>query len=559
LKTYPHHKAIFSIITLTLSVISSACAPESNSMETNKEIDNQVGIDLTQDMSPPVVDGIRVDKNPIDMEDPDLQSSGELERSCLSITHNESEMSGCLDESSFNAEERCGLSNQLTDHLKSALIQWSEETGSDIQIEEVICEDLDSDCYYQCQGWTLDPQLQDLDDRRSSITDSNGNQTDITLTESTCISINGEFGVHVCNEDLPQDESEPLQVFPCINDAIAWVTQNPEDSAQWLVHLANLKFGSNQERQSFQIPINVYPTELVCFFDENTPSMLLNTADEGFEDHLFVLENSVTGFHFNSFSLDVEEDDLIIALRRPQDLHIDNSGLKWWTSTTSTDHISINDEAEQQWIAKLYQFRTSAQPYPRGVISARFTQVPNDNGRSNERGVYLMNDSSVKLVDNGYDYDLFEREGPFKMIKSSDSLLGLVPDQEQNTEIIFSLWAEPISNIGADSLPFIPLVFNAQLWGYRSVELHSINGMNALVKLTKLIDDEFEAGQIKTVWGVYNVINDHLQSFEQAIDPEILSHLGLVNHVRWGQPSLHDHGISWTLFDEGVKVISFSF
>ena len=565
MKTYPHHKAKLSIIALTLGLISSACAPESTDIELDEATDHQGRIIPEFDISPPYIDE-REDIHPNDNPtEPDLASHEEeppiesQERACLSFTHKASAITGCLNELSFDPEERCGLSNQLAGHLKSILIQWSEEMRSDIYTEEVICEDLDSDCYYHCQGWTLDPKIQDLDDRRSSITDYNSNQSNITLTEPACVSINGEFSVHVCDEDLHQDESQPLQVFPCINDAIAWITQNPENSAQWLVHLADLKFGSNEERLSFRIPINVYPTELVCSFDENTPSILLSTADEDFEDHLFTLENSVTGFRFSSFSLDVEEGDATIALRRPQDLHIDKSGLKWWTSTTSTDYLSTNDDVEQQWTGKLYQFRTSVEPIPRNVSSTRFTQLSNDVSRSNERGAYLMNDSSVKLIDNGYDYDLFDREGPFKMIKSSDVLLGLVPDQEQVTEIIFSLWAEPIANIGADSLLFIPLVFNAELWGYKSVELHSINGMNALVKLTKIIDDEFETGSTKVVWGVYNVINDHLQTFEQAIAPEVLSHLDLLNNIRWGQPSLHDHGISWTLFDEGLKVITFSF
>jgi hypothetical protein len=138
-------------------------------------------------------------------------------------------------------------------------------------------------------------------------------------------------------------------------------------------------------------------------------------------------------------------------------------------------------------------------------------------------------------------YPLFQAQGPFASITSSANFLGLVPANDMIKEIYFSLWSDPLPNEDETSLLGLPLIFDAELWGYEQVELKSIVGAQALLRLKVSNDDN------KYIWAIYHILNDRLTSFADIESTENLLAFGFHPDADWLSPQLHESHILWPI------------
>ena len=451
---------------------------------------------------------------------------------------------------SENNQPICGLEDDLTETLKQALIGSQE--GSEAP-PEVICTDHDQDCYYNCEGWTLSEHLQDRDDRRSSI----GNQEEgverdpsIRFIDNGCITNNEESDVNICVKTLDRQRT-----FPCHNDGIVFVTPDSNHPERYTVHMQAIDFNQGvDENSAVEAALDISPNELICHYDGVRSTILLNSTDPSAQDQLFSLESSINGSRFSAFSITVDTDPTLV-FSRPQNLQLDQSGLAWWEMSMPEDLVSI-DDIERTWIGKLKDFNLQTTDLPAGTEYYRFSYEQNNEEASRERGAYLNSEGELRLIDRETEYPLFDTEGPFQKMMSSDLLLGLEPASsdfrpQSPDQLIFSLWTRSIDR-SSDELLAIPFVFDAQLFGYQTVKLLAINGMNVLVELTT-------AAEEKKVWGVYNATTDHLQTFQHVRSPEILERLGIASDAEWAVPSLHENGVSWLVYSQPFRLITISF
>ena len=125
----------------------------------------------------------------------------------------------------------------------------------------------------------------------------------------------------------------------------------------------------------------------------------------------------------------------------------------------------------------------------------------------------------------GGEVEIFSNFGPFEVMKSSETLLGLAEDAERSERIYFSLWTEPL--FGDESLINFPLILDAKERGFDSVELIEIKGTRALIRLNELRVNDEESAQAKGVLAVYDVLGDRLIELESFFTIERLIELDL--------------------------------
>ena len=126
--------------------------------------------------------------------------------------------------------------------------------------------------------------------------------------------------------------------------------------------------------------------------------------------------------------------------------------------------------------------------------------------------------------------------GFFDQFKSTASLLG-VPSVDQAgvmgspRRITFSFWSDA-------RLRDLPIVFEAASWGFEYVDLISMVGGHALLKLTTPTSDQAGAD-----WGLYDVYTDRLQ----AIEPEALitTYFDQIDVTQYKAPTLTGDKMIW--------------
>lgn len=467
--------------------------------------------------------------------------------SCQLTALHQSNVTTCLDILDYSMGT-CDLNEDIFYALKE----------SDIETD-FSCRDQDGDCSYLCDGWTLPPLLQDPDDRRASIRADQdmpnmANQGSIypqgNLLCTSSVEEDTE-SLNICRYDVIFREVSLIK--ECENDGILWIEPSEEREGGFQVNLGWFDLTSNLTSPPLRIPIDFQPSQIACALDADFNwNVLLAHSDLNI---IYQFDNSDT-----RFEPIVLNEALIPRLeeRALNLLTVNESRLFSWSYSPPLNS-QLDDLNRPSTVWRFSNSRLYYGDLPSQVIDQQMGCLTCNNVSMRLRSAYLMDDLTVKLSEEGFEHELFNERGPFKAIDSSDQLLALVPNEEEVSHLIFSLWSEASSldptMIDSTLLDF-PLIFDASVWGFQSVTLKAMNGLNVLVTL-KQIEEEpnaeiDETESLKTTWGVYNVLSDHLQLIDKNELISQLSTLGIGNDLEWGDPLLHHSWVSWPVQENGI-------
>ena len=500
------------------------------------------------------------------------------------------EVKVCLDSLDLESEW-CNQADNIRAKLANGL-EMSSITNASLSdsqkesLDNFTCSDRDNDCYYVCSHWELPGALFDLDDRRSSITND---------PELRSFADEG-LGEHMGGEDIGGEEgpthtpetvnnSDPFkclepfegvdnlpvlepctytlepnamrQVWSCENDHIAWLTGDA--TAGYELQVKDLwSDGNNNDSLSIQF----IPEQLVCSSSAQIDLiLLLSNGRQVFR----VLENMLSSYNLSLDDFGLSD----YSLFGVDQIQMNKRGVQWWSHPLSP---SVGNELLEGESLLGIKFNLNAPSYrllPSRVEAVQMTCTDPENCGRTYRAAYLTADNEVIITDlsqeEGEDEEeeeeisIFELYGPFKSIKSSDSLLGLAAGtnlENPSTDLLyFSLWTDSLRE--EDSLISFPLIFDPIEHGYLSVELTDIKGMNAMLRLT----GRNEAGDDdKDIWAVYNALTDQLTVIDEVFSNENLTTLGLpvIEEARLA-PMLNESWVSQVIIndDETVEVVVF--
>ena len=456
----------------------------------------------------------------------------------------DSSLTTCLND--LNTDNWCDLSDDIFYILKLSGVE-----------DEFSCTDLDHDCSYHCDRWILPESFQDPDDRRASL-NANVNRPvpenalphqQLCIDEGFVENSNGSNGLYTCQNNL--NTQEISFVKECENNGIIWVEPSTDMEGQFKVHLGWLSLEDPLSLAQPEVVINFEPDDAVCALNDDFSWGVLLVESNTHNIYEF------NGDRFELINVNDELTSLTDQLSLSK-LTVDESKLFSWSysvsdpSTSASRVISVN---------RFFNSQLTYRDRPPQVISHKVRCLQCDNRGVKLRSAYLMEDSTVKLIDDDYDFEheLFNQLGPFGAIDSSDQLLALIPSGDQVTSLVFSLWSEA-ENLDAmtvdSSLLNFPLIFDATQWGFSQVELKTMSGMNALVKLTLELGPENNMEMDptpanKSVWGVYNVLGNHLQLLN-TVELENRLELDDSAEIQWADPLLHNQWISWHFTNAGI-------
>lgn len=457
----------------------------------------------------------------------------------------------------------CGLEDSLSQRLSN---------GNE---DKVICEDQDQDCYYTCEGWTLDERLEDPDDQRNFIPSLLGRvDPDVPMGEDACDMLRAaEYGYcceqrvegrAYCHRKLKTDFSERVRIVsPCHGGGIAWIVEQMNG-------LFELRYGK-LDAQNELLPLELEapevtlplptrlgaPQRLICFF---SPDQGMRGMVSGASKTLdfFAKNNRGTYEVVPFYSEEISFPTLGL-------------GLDW-----SVSHLSAQEDGLFNWelgVTIGEEERALFQDFCYGPFASRgisravtgssmytltCSECSNDGTSGEVITATLNQEGKVELTILDYRSGLSDQltyeapSGAIASIQSSKSLLGMMNARLSNglmlnERLLFTVW-------GSAELRMIPLTVEASRWGAEQIELISLNGFQALIKLTR--GDESSLG-------LYDVLSDQLSilSLEGLIDtlPEddVKNPFMRAQHLIWfsqdptnPDQSVVAHSLSLKGFDE---------
>jgi hypothetical protein len=469
------------------------------------------------------------------------QATSEI--ACQLTALHQSNVTACLDMLDYSMGT-CDLNGDIFYALKT----------SDIETD-FSCRDQDGDCSYLCDGWTLPPLLQDPDDRRASI---RADQDMPNMANQGSIYPQGNLlctspveedteSLNICRYDVIFREVSLIK--ECENDGILWIEPSEEREGGFQVNLGWFDLTSNVTIPPLRVPIDFQPSQIACALDTdfNWNVLLAHSSS----NLIYQFDNGNTRFEpivLNETLIPrVEERDLDLLM-------VNESRLFSWSYSNSRNS-QLDDLNRPITVWRFSNSRLYYGDLPSQVIDQQMRCLTCNNVSMRLRSAYLMDDLTVKLSEEGFEHELFNERGPFKAIDSSDQLLALVPNEEEVTHLIFSLWSEASSldpTMMDSTLLDFPLIFDASAWGFQSVTLKAMNGLNVLVTLKESNAEIDETESLKTTWGVYNALSDRLQLIDKDELISQLSALGIGNNLEWGDPLLHHSWVSWPVQENGI-------
>ena len=436
----------------------------------------------------------------------------------------------CTASTRLSEMDRCGILGDLNDTLKQEIENYNLIHDSSLPLSETICTDLDGDCFYACSGWTLSSDIHDPDDYRSSIPGQPINFVDNLEDHLSCIEdlnvLDEESGVQTCRYLLTEEEQDSnLRIFPCLDNG--FVKVSPIDSDGLSYELSIDWFDEIDQELELTFQLMLAPQKIVC----SRGLIGENRVIKSFADQIYSL--SLTG---------TWEPLLLDGTRlRTYSLEVNDESVQWGTYHLIDLEEGIQDQeplkvfrSQSSYVSEIVTFEISPD-----AKEVQLTCLDCDLNRDGARIAYLSN-GSAELIDEAQlmtSYSLFPELGPFRVLKSSANLLGLVPEGEQIENLYFSLWRDGYLDGSDDSLVHFPFIFNAQQWGYESVQLLQIVDMRALLSLKER--------EGKEKWGVYSVLTDQLILLENLISPTYLEMLGIEGELTFRTPNLHGQWLSW--------------
>ena len=440
-------------------------------------------------------------------------------------------------------ENACGQAEMLTNMIKN------NPASSE---DQVTCVDQDNDCYYVCGDWQLSVSLADPDDRRNTVpgdrTEEDG--TAIAGMESgACINLSDDGNVGtivegtVCTYHNHDQTFKPM--WPCENDGFAWVSSEDEGLA---LNLNYLSESSESMMTLVSMPIDFIPAELSCHRGISGGWSVIFTDPSRGEIYRYV-ERSLLPYET---PLQVETlIDSGLELSAIDSLSMDSTAFQSW-------RYHLEDSQDPSGASAILGMRVGNDvvhydELPSGVIDHQVSCNGCDPNMPLPRYAYLRDDQSVVIsqtfagVELPEEIKLFESYGPFEVINSSESLLGLAKSNESNEELYFSLWSEPL--LDDDSLINFPLIFNARDRGYESAQLMDIKGMNVLINLRSANMEAEDLAEAKQSFAVYNALTDQVFDLEEVFNKNTLISMQLIpddgeTEVVWDKPQLHDTWVS---------------
>lgn len=475
----------------------------------------------------------------------------------------------CLDRLDLS-DGGCGLEERISEEINNISL---------LPGQVVICTDRDADCYYHCPGWKLPASLEDRDDRRATILGdvdarqmfiadsitppSNGSgyiagedggvdpQAEAPPPEFSLNCLESIYEGKVCHYLLGDEEAELESLWACDHDGIALVSRS--ESVGLTLTLGHL-IQNEQLLQRTKIPLDFVPGAVACHRNDSNGSWSVIIADSELGQVYRLLEG-----RFAPYNLISSAQDFIVSIGLNVDLSAephsttitelssDTNAFQWWRFTI---HLEMSDALMP--VLELFGMRIAGnaphyQQLPAEVIDLRLSCQGCNADQPTPRQARLLSDLSVTVSDGEEELGIFEVYGPFRMMRTSESLLGLGEELERNELIYFSLWTEPLS--GDDSLINFPLVFDALARGYESVELIEIKGMNALLSLTEPLDQDSDPEEQKRFYAVYHVLTDRFIRLDTFFTKEQVAAFSLMgedslSEIAWSKPSLYSTWVS---------------
>ena len=510
---------------------------------------------------------------------------GTTETPCDSSAYSdESDLIVCLDEIPTLAEEMvasndspdAALATSDTCDLADTLSElFEEQTG-----EMIVCEDLDNDCYYHCEGWTLPTHLQDPDDQRSFVTGVS-REVDVAdsvsacrataqMTESgVCCPVNldiqsfdrpdlsSENTPTLCRLPIPlADDSTLKLITTCQGGALMWISEDTEGQTLNFTQLS-----TPNSLTSFELDVQSYllssgeasigeVNSLACIYTSEMAAMLVDTSGQ-----LFYFGRGISGAYETGsmYTMDTSLGDVpLTALNwNTSALEVDDMGLFRW-------EVEVTQETDSLPQVQRYEDYAYGYFQSRGFVELSESVVQRalscQNCRDDRDLAYLTSATlttegrlEITSKNLGSDQDmtgitLSPPLGFFDEFKSTSSVIGISSVDEAGVmglprRVTFSLWSDL-------NLQSVPIIFEASRWSFDHVNLISLEGGQALMSLIS-----FEGDTRRTEFGLYDVYADRLS----VIDPITIMtmYLDQIDLSQFKTPVLTSNKMLWLQTDQG--------
>ena len=463
---------------------------------------------------------------------------------------------------SDTSSSQCDLAEALSKALE-------EQTG-----EAVSCADQDADCYYYCEGWTLPARLQDPDDQRSFITGIPSDSDDMSSAASCqraaqetegglCCPVNfDEQGIvsdapsreetpTLCRFPIPLSEGSTLKLITaCQGGGLMWVSADAETQS---LNFAQLSTPSSLSPLTLNVqsqPLSLAGAELneikslACLYTEGVKAMFVDEDGE-----LYYLGLGITGAYeisklYPANAL-LDERPLSALNWRAYSISVDELGLfRWELEILETSGAAMERRRFEDYAYGYFQPRGLVELSSEIVQRTLSCQGCDSFGSEGQltsaslttRGTLQISSRDLISGELTEGISLSPPLGFFDQFKSTASLIGVTSIDQAGmmstpSRVTFSLWSD-------ERLRELPIFFEPSRWGFEYVDLASMVGGQALLKLTRPTTD-----QAGPEWGLYDVYTDRIRMLE----PEslITSYFGHFDLVQYKSPILTSDKILW--------------
>ena len=496
---------------------------------------------------------------------------------CQSTTEITDNIYACFDSIIVpESESFCNLEEAIEDIIKTAILLSADRTDV-----SVTCLDLDDDCSYHCENYRLPEQLQDPDDYRYSVQPMTDRPTHLgalplELVENTLSCFTPSLSTSPSN---PLSLSRELCVFVFAEEErIQHFQSSSGDSYGWFSPISS-PLGDTLKVSFTKFEVDETEPVLVSHEFGNSSDSIKEMSfvrNQGGSFSYSFYDSTLNKLYIDGSEVIELEDfhdsleamlptELFQGFPELRSFRATSDGLQWFRLEYGLTSDQIDQRAlVTRFLSEQLSFRT----IDHRSISQEIICVECSFREQTIRIAHLMDNGIVRIEEGEVEQTIFEQFGPFKQIESSQNLLGLVPDITIVNQLYFSLWSDPFLNeegeLNDDSLINFPIILNIEQYGYESVELHSIKGMKALVRLTEgqAANNELDTNQeqdLKSLWGIYYVLNDHLlvldlEELSSTLSTEVY---GIAeSSTEWSdKPILSENLLSWPYQKDGKSLL----
>lgn len=462
----------------------------------------------------------------------ELISDYGLAEICLEslIPYTSSNEQGEQGESRDTSSPICDLADKLSETLSA-------------QGVEVTCVDEDGDCYYVCAGWELPDTLQDLDDSRDFITNGVDDVVNAMSPEPegvSCLNLDSSSEPICCNLNSGDDESivcrVPItsaegatiqRVQICQGGAMLWVSELDGALSLHAAHLDTLeRVIGVATRLIDELDVALVDVdelaELQCSASINQAgSRSISAMFTDAQGQLYHLDQSLSG-QYRVTELYSGDDRVMItggdaegtalqltldeAVWGVENLKVNDQGFFSWELS-----VTPLDGAAQELRYASYEYNPTPIFIPETVIDHAIT--PDARGIK----VASLNDlgalSFAQVNQDMTDPIRYEASSFNRLISGANVLAQASSEPSASARFLVwgsdNFWGDP------DSTLRIPLVVSAAQLGFETLEVGSISGMMALLKLNDVNAAE-ESPAMSSTWGLYDIMSGRLHLFDWA-------------------------------------------